>query len=41
MLEADQRGVTVGPCKHAVARAVQTAANAELAAMAAVLTLAP
>lgn len=41
--DAAQRGLVAGPCKHAVAvaRAALTAANAELAALATVLTTAP
>lgn len=40
--DAGQRGLASGPCKHAVAvaRAALTAANAELAALATVLTTA-
>lgn len=41
--DARQRGPNVGPCKHAVAvaRAASAAANAELAAVATVLTTTP
>jgi len=41
--DAAQRGQSAGPCKHAiaVARATLAAANAELAALATVLTTAP
>jgi len=41
--DAAQRGIASGPCKHAVAvaRAASAAANAELAAVATVLTTTP
>jgi uncharacterized Zn finger protein len=41
--DAAQRGLAAGPCKHAVAvaRAAMVTANAELAALATVLTTAP
>lgn len=41
--DAGQRGLASGPCKHAVAvaRAAPRAANAELAAIATILTVAP
>jgi uncharacterized Zn finger protein len=42
-VDAAQRGLAAGPCKHAVAvaRAAMATANAELAALATVLTTAP